>query len=139
MLIVSALYGARSQEFHSSRHMCCDDVTIKVIWFDFDFGVKFDPEKFLTGWDCLLTKGTFTSTEIKPQCKLKEKNNYNPEASWEIHLLIYDTLRWFSFPSVWTHHGRSCCGSVCFRPAESCWLILQHSQEDLCSLSSSSN
>ncbi len=29
MLIVSALYGARSQEFHSSRHMCCDDVTIK--------------------------------------------------------------------------------------------------------------
>ncbi len=31
MLIVSALYGARSQEFHSSRHMCCDDVTIKVI------------------------------------------------------------------------------------------------------------
>ncbi len=34
MLIVSALYGARSQEFHSSRHMCCDDVTIKVIWFD---------------------------------------------------------------------------------------------------------
>ncbi len=33
MLIVSALYGARSQEFHSSRHMCCDDVT-KVIWFD---------------------------------------------------------------------------------------------------------
>ncbi len=34
MVIVSALYGARSQEFHSSRHMCCDDVTIKVIWFD---------------------------------------------------------------------------------------------------------
>ncbi len=34
MLIVSALSGARSQEFHSSRHMCCDDVTIKVIWFD---------------------------------------------------------------------------------------------------------
>ncbi len=31
MLIVSALSGARSQEFHSSRHMCCDDVTIKVI------------------------------------------------------------------------------------------------------------
>ncbi len=31
MLIVSALDGARSQEFHSSRHMCCDDVTIKVI------------------------------------------------------------------------------------------------------------
>ncbi len=35
MLIVSALYGARSQELHSSRHMCCDDVTIKVIWFDY--------------------------------------------------------------------------------------------------------
>ncbi len=34
MLIVSALYGAHAQEFHSSRHMCCDDVTIKVIWFD---------------------------------------------------------------------------------------------------------
>ncbi len=34
MLIDSALSGARSQEFHSSRHMCCDDVTIKVIWFD---------------------------------------------------------------------------------------------------------
>ncbi len=34
MLIVSALSGARSQEFHSSRHMCCDDVTIKVIWSD---------------------------------------------------------------------------------------------------------
>ncbi len=34
MLIVSALYGARSQEFHSSKHMCCDDVTIKVIWFE---------------------------------------------------------------------------------------------------------
>ncbi len=34
MLIVSALYGARSQEFHSPRHMCCDDVTIKVIWFE---------------------------------------------------------------------------------------------------------
>ncbi len=25
---------ARSQEFHSSRHMCCGDMTIKVIWFD---------------------------------------------------------------------------------------------------------
>ncbi len=34
MLIVSALSGARSQEFHSSRHMCCDHVTINVIWFD---------------------------------------------------------------------------------------------------------
>ncbi len=34
MLIVSTLYGARSQKFHSPRHMCCDDVTIKVIWFD---------------------------------------------------------------------------------------------------------
>ncbi len=33
MLILSALSGARSQEFHSSRHMCCDDVTIKVILF----------------------------------------------------------------------------------------------------------
>ncbi len=31
MLIVSALSGAHSQEFHSSRHMCCDDVTINVI------------------------------------------------------------------------------------------------------------
>ncbi len=32
MLIVSAaLSGACSQEFHSSRHMCCDDVTINVI------------------------------------------------------------------------------------------------------------
>ncbi len=30
----SALSGARSQEFHSSRHLCCGDVTIKVIWFD---------------------------------------------------------------------------------------------------------
>ncbi len=26
-----ALSGARSQEFHSPRHMCCGDVTIKVI------------------------------------------------------------------------------------------------------------
>ncbi len=34
MYIVSALSGARSQEFHSPKHMCCDDVTIKVIWFD---------------------------------------------------------------------------------------------------------
>ncbi len=25
---------ARFQEFHSSRHMCCGDMTIKVIWFD---------------------------------------------------------------------------------------------------------
>ncbi len=31
MLIVSALSVARSQEFHPSRHMCCDDVIIKVI------------------------------------------------------------------------------------------------------------
>ncbi len=30
----SALSGARSQEFHSPRHLCCGDVTIKVIWFD---------------------------------------------------------------------------------------------------------
>ncbi len=29
-----ALFGARSQEFHSPRHLCCGDVTIKVIWFD---------------------------------------------------------------------------------------------------------
>ncbi len=27
----SALSGARSQEFHSPRHLCCGDVTIKVI------------------------------------------------------------------------------------------------------------
>ncbi len=26
-----ALSGARSQEFHSPRHLCCGDVTIKVI------------------------------------------------------------------------------------------------------------
>ncbi len=26
-----ALFGARSQEFHSPRHLCCGDVTIKVI------------------------------------------------------------------------------------------------------------
>lgn len=57
----------------------------------------------VVGWDCLVTKGTFTSMEIKRRGKLKEnKCNYNPEASWEIHLLIYDALRWFSFPSVWT-------------------------------------
>ncbi len=31
MEIVSALSGARSQEFHSPRHMCSGDVTIKVI------------------------------------------------------------------------------------------------------------
>ncbi len=30
-----ALSGARSQEFHSPRHLCCGDVTIKVILFDF--------------------------------------------------------------------------------------------------------
>ncbi len=30
-----ALSGARSQEFHSPRHLCCGDVTIKVIWFWF--------------------------------------------------------------------------------------------------------
>ncbi len=30
-IIVSALSGARSQEFHLPRHMCCGDVTIKVI------------------------------------------------------------------------------------------------------------
>ncbi len=29
-----ALFGARSQEFHSPRHLRCGDVTIKVIWFD---------------------------------------------------------------------------------------------------------
>ncbi len=29
-----ALSGARSQEFHSPRHLCCGDVTIKVILFD---------------------------------------------------------------------------------------------------------
>ncbi len=31
MLIVSALSRARSQEFVSPRHMCCGDVTVKVI------------------------------------------------------------------------------------------------------------
>ncbi len=35
MLIVSTLSGARSQEFHSSKHMCCD-VTIKVILIFFE-------------------------------------------------------------------------------------------------------
>ncbi len=29
-----ALSGARSLEFHSPRHLCCGDVTIKVIRFD---------------------------------------------------------------------------------------------------------
>ncbi len=32
-----ALSGARSQEFHSPRHLCCGDVTIKVIWFDLNY------------------------------------------------------------------------------------------------------
>ncbi len=34
MYIFYALSGARSQEFHSPRHTCCGEVTIKVIWFD---------------------------------------------------------------------------------------------------------
>ncbi len=34
---VADIAGARSQEFHSPRHMCCDDVTIKLIWFDFQW------------------------------------------------------------------------------------------------------
>ncbi len=33
-VVFFALSGARSQEFHSPRHLCCGDVTIKVIWFD---------------------------------------------------------------------------------------------------------
>ncbi len=33
-----ALSGTRSQEFHSPRHLCCGDVTIKVIWFDLIVG-----------------------------------------------------------------------------------------------------
>ncbi len=31
---VLMLSGARSQEFHSPKHTCCGDVTIKVIWFN---------------------------------------------------------------------------------------------------------
>ncbi len=34
LFLFFALFGARSQEFHSPRHLCCGDVTIKVIWFD---------------------------------------------------------------------------------------------------------
>ncbi len=34
---VADIAGARSQEFHSPRHMCCGDVTIKLIWFDFQW------------------------------------------------------------------------------------------------------
>ncbi len=30
-VVFFALSGARSQEFHSPRHLCCGDVTIKVI------------------------------------------------------------------------------------------------------------
>ncbi len=30
-LMFFALSGARSKEFHSPRHLCCGDVTIKVI------------------------------------------------------------------------------------------------------------
>ncbi len=36
MCIVS---GARSQEFHSPRHMCCGDLKIKVIWFDLQWSL----------------------------------------------------------------------------------------------------
>ncbi len=43
-----ALSGARSQEFHSPRHSCCGDVTIKVIWFDLIwFELKDDKRKIL--------------------------------------------------------------------------------------------
>ncbi len=38
MLIVSALYGARSQEFHSPRHMCCDNKS-DLIWFSNSFNI----------------------------------------------------------------------------------------------------
>ncbi len=31
---VLMLSGARSQEFHSPKHTCCGDVTLKVIWFN---------------------------------------------------------------------------------------------------------
>ncbi len=42
LFLFFALFGARSQEFHSPRHLCCGDVTIKVIWFDL---IWFDQKK----------------------------------------------------------------------------------------------
>ncbi len=43
LFLFFALFGARSQEFHSPRHLCCGDVTIKVIWFDL---IWFDSSPF---------------------------------------------------------------------------------------------
>ncbi len=39
---VADIAGARSQAFHSPRHMCCGDVTIKLIWFDFQWAAWYD-------------------------------------------------------------------------------------------------
>ncbi len=66
MLIVSALYGARSQEFHSSRHMCCDDVTIKVICFDF----YLINEKKLAHFTALCSAGDCIHRKIQMLLKL---------------------------------------------------------------------
>ncbi len=40
------------QEFHSPKHTCCDDVTIKVIWFDNKKALNCHYKKYHKSIDC---------------------------------------------------------------------------------------
>lgn len=106
-------------------------ICLKQHIFSFDFGVKFEPEMFLTGWDCLLTKETFTALKSDDSVNWTKTNvittqrrpgkfiysfmrPYGDSHSHQFELgLWWQELLWFGVP------------------AESCWLVLQHSQEDL--------